>query len=145
MLQRALLWVYGQRNERYVEELIAYYYLLRNLDAIVNAHPAAAKTLDTASQGASLFLDPTGAQVGDQVQAEEGIAYADLDLNACVEPKQIHDVVGSYQRFDIFDLRVNRSRLGPSFYQEIEVDKGVDDLRSSPIDATDGEIQRLKT
>lgn len=42
---------------------------------------------------------------------EEGIAYADLDLNACVEPKQFHDVVGYYQRFDVFDLKVNRQRL----------------------------------
>lgn len=42
---------------------------------------------------------------------EEGIAYADLDLNACVEPKQFHDVVGYYQRFDVFDLKVNRERL----------------------------------
>lgn len=59
-----------------------------------------------------MFLDPTGAQVGDMVQGEEGIAYADLDLNQCVEPKQFHDVVGGYQRFDVFDLRVKRERLG---------------------------------
>lgn len=48
------------------------------------------------------------------MQGEEGIAYGDLDLNACVEPKQFHDVVGSgYQRYDIFDLKVDRSRQGP--------------------------------
>lgn len=82
-------------------------------DAIVKHTPSAAETLDNVTQGASLFLDPTGAQVGDQVQGEEGIAYADLDLNECVEPKQFHDVVGGYQRFDVFDLKVNRARLGP--------------------------------
>lgn len=78
------------------------------------------ETLDSLTQGASLFLDPAGAQVGEQVQGEEGIAYADLDLNACVEPKQFHDVVGYYQRYDIFDVRVNRSRQGPetAFQQE---------------------------
>ena len=113
-------------------------------DAIVNEHPAAAKTLDTATQGASLFLDPTGAQVGDQVQGEEGIAYGDLDLNACVEPKQIHDVVGSYQRFDIFDLKVNRRRLGPSSVQETELDTGVSDLRSSPSEALEGDALRSR-
>lgn len=38
-----------------------------------------------------MFLDPTGAQIGEQIQGEEGIAYADLDLNDCVAPKQFHD------------------------------------------------------
>jgi len=87
--------------------------------------------LDSATQGASSFLDPTGAQIGDEVQGAEGIAYADLDFNACVEPKQIHDLVGSYQRFDIFDLKVNRRRLGPTTAQEVELDTRFGDLRTS--------------
>jgi len=83
-------------------------------DILVRHSPSSAETLDNVTQGASLFLDPTGAQIGEQVQGEEGIAYADLDLNACVEPKQFHDVVGSgYQRYDIFDLKINRRKLGP--------------------------------
>ena len=59
-----------------------------------------------------MFLDPSGAQVGDVVQGDEGIAYADLDINACIEPKQFHDVVGYYQRYDVFDLKVDRRRHG---------------------------------
>ncbi|KAF2174050.1 hypothetical protein M409DRAFT_62217 [Zasmidium cellare ATCC 36951] len=81
-------------------------------DALTKTHPSALSTLQSLTQGASMFLDPTGAQVGDMVQGEEGIAYADLDLNQCVEPKQFHDVVGGYQRFDVFDLKVRRERLG---------------------------------
>ena len=69
-----------------------------------------------------MFLDPSGTQVGDMVQGEEGIAYGDLDLNACVEPKQFHDVVGAYQRFDVFDVKVNRRRLGPEKAFEADVD-----------------------
>ena len=90
---------------------------------MVKHAPSAAETIDSVTQGASLFLDPTGSQIGDQVQGEEGIAYADLDLNACVEPKQFHDVVGYYQRFDVFDLRVDRRRQGPetTFQSEIGV------------------------
>ena len=93
-------------------------------DEMVKHSPSMAGTLDSVTQGASLFLDPTGAQVGEHVQGEEGIAYADLDLNACVEPKQFHDVVGGYQRFDVFDLRVNRSRQGPesTFQAKLEVE-----------------------
>lgn len=84
-----------------------------------------APTLDSLTQGASLFLDPTGAQIGDSVQGEEGIAYADLDLNECVEPKQFHDVVGYYQRYDVFDLRVDRRRQGAeTVFQERVGDAG---------------------
>lgn len=71
-----------------------------------------------------MFLDPTGAVMpgfticeatGKEeerkfLRDEEGILYADLDLGLCVEGKQYHDVVGGYQRFDVFDLRVDRRR-----------------------------------
>jgi aliphatic nitrilase len=36
-----------------------------------------------------------------------------MDLHECVGPKQFHDVVGGYQRYDVFDLNVNRQRRGP--------------------------------
>lgn len=92
--------------------------------------PDAAETLDSVTQGASLFLDPTGAQVGDQVKGEEGIAYADLDLNACVEPKQFHDVVGYYQRYDVFDLKVNRRRQGPHTTFQSETNEDSNDVEN---------------
>jgi aliphatic nitrilase len=38
---------------------------------------------------------------------DEGMAYADIDLEKCIQPKQMHDILGHYNRFDIFDLRVN--------------------------------------
>jgi nitrilase len=81
-------------------------------DMIVSHAPSAAETLDSLTQGESCFIDPTGAQVGESVHGEEGIAYATLDLNECVEPKQFHDVVGHYQRFDVFDLKVDRRGRG---------------------------------
>jgi aliphatic nitrilase len=43
----------------------------------------------------------------------EGLLYCDIDTRACVEPKQFHDVVGYYNRFDVFQLTVNRTRLRP--------------------------------
>jgi nitrilase len=36
-----------------------------------------------------------------------------IDIAQCVEPKQFHDVVGYYKRFDVFDLKVTRKRLPP--------------------------------
>jgi nitrilase len=82
-------------------------------DMLVARDPAAADVLDATPRAASFFIDPTGDQIGDALCQEEGILYADIDLNRCVEPKQFHDVVGYYNRFDIFNLSVNRRRLAP--------------------------------
>jgi nitrilase len=82
-------------------------------DVLVSRDPTAAAVLDATPRAATFFLDPTGEQIGDALCEDEGILYADIDLNRCIEPKQFHDVVGYYNRFDIFDLRVNRRRLNP--------------------------------
>lgn len=64
------------------------------------------------ARGVSLVIDPFGDVVGD-VQRAEGILCRTVDLDDVLEPKQFHDVTGSYNRFDIFDLRVDRRRLRP--------------------------------
>jgi nitrilase len=48
----------------------------------------------------------------DMLQASEGVLFADLDLDTgpLVEGKQFHDLLGGYQRFDVFELRVDRTR-----------------------------------
>lgn len=82
-------------------------------DILVQSDPSCKDLLDTLQQGASLFLDPTGAQIGDEVKGREGIAYAEFDLSLCIEPKQFHDLVGGYQRHDVFRLSVDRRRHEP--------------------------------
>ena len=61
-------------------------------------------------------VDPTGTPLGDALCRDEGILYAKIDLARSVEPKQFHDVVGSYNRFDIFALTVNRSARRPATF-----------------------------
>jgi aliphatic nitrilase len=39
--------------------------------------------------------------------------YADIDLQKCIKPKQMHDILGNYNRFDIFDLKVNTKEQKP--------------------------------
>jgi aliphatic nitrilase len=63
-----------------------------------------------------VVLDPTGTPLGDALCRDEGILYADIDLAHSVEPKQFHDVVGSYNRSDIFTLSVNRSPRRPATF-----------------------------
>jgi aliphatic nitrilase len=59
------------------------------------------------------IIGPNGAVVGSPLIDEEGIVYADIDLNKCIQPKQMHDILGHYNRFDIFDLRVNTAPQRP--------------------------------
>ncbi|KAF4441565.1 aliphatic nitrilase [Fusarium austroafricanum] len=109
------------------------------IQTIAGGSPYLAKVLEHSQRGATQFLDPTGAplkgftidsQTGEAVatellQHEEGILYADLDIDDCIEGKQYHDVVGGYQRLDVFDLKVNRTRREPVTFTE-----GVDDESS---------------
>ncbi|MGD9922726.1 MAG: carbon-nitrogen hydrolase family protein [Pseudorhodoplanes sp.] len=87
-------------------------------DFFVSRDETVAEILDDTPRAASFFVDPTGEQISDALQNEEGIVYAKIDLNACVEPKQFHDVVGYYNRFDIFDLSVRRTRHRPATFIE---------------------------
>lgn len=96
------------------------------------------RTLEASPRGASLFLDPTGAllpgftidEEGNRkdvefLQHEEGILYADMNLEDCIEGKQYHDVVGGYQRYDVFDLKVRRERKDPvTFIDDFGPEKG---------------------
>lgn len=83
-------------------------------------------SLENSSRGVSMFLDPTGSPLpsftvdesGEHrpmefLQNKEDILYADMDLERCIEGKQYHDVVGGYQRLDVFQLQVNRDRKDP--------------------------------
>lgn len=79
--------------------------------------PRAAEVLEATPRAASFFVDPTGARIGEALH-DEGILYAQIDLDECVEPKQFHDVVGYYNRFDVFGLSVNRRRLGPATFSD---------------------------
>ncbi|HKE47290.1 MAG TPA: carbon-nitrogen hydrolase family protein [Rhodanobacteraceae bacterium] len=89
---------------------------------------AAAAVLEQTSMAGSYFLDPTGALIGEE-RLDEGIAYAELDLSLCVEPKRFHDVVAGYNRFDVFDLVVDRTRHAPIRFTE--VDSAPEHARSS--------------
>jgi aliphatic nitrilase len=46
---------------------------------------------------------------------EEGIIYADCDMEAIIRPKLRHDVAGHYGRFDVLSLNLNRSPSKPLF------------------------------
>lgn len=78
--------------------------------------PNARELLSRKNSAFSGVLGPDGNVVGDCLIDDEGIVYADIDLNLCVRQKQMHDILGNYNRFDIFDLKVNRTPLQPASF-----------------------------
>lgn len=98
------------------------------------------QTLQLSQRAATMFLDPTGTlkpgftvdsatgkrQETEYLQDREDILYADLDKGECIEGKQYHDVVGGYQRLDVFDLKVDRTRREPARFVEEVWDEGVE-------------------
>jgi aliphatic nitrilase len=75
--------------------------------------PDARARLERKSSAFSGVIGPDGRVTGDALVDDEGIVYADVDLNRCIQPKQMHDIIGHYNRFDIFDFRINRRSLTP--------------------------------
>jgi len=69
--------------------------------------------MDGAPRNPTMIMGPSGELKAPVLAAEEGIAYADIDLEDCVIPKQFHDLAGYMNRFDIFNLTVNRSTNDP--------------------------------
>lgn len=64
-------------------------------------------------RGASMIINPSGTIIAETTSEKDELLMADIDLQDCVVPKQFHDVVGYYNRFDIFDLKVDRTRRLP--------------------------------
>jgi len=77
------------------------------MDALKPDVPNIEELLTRKSSAFSGIIGPNGAVVGEPLIDDEGIVYADIDLEKCIQPKQMHDILGHYNRFDIFDLRVN--------------------------------------
>ncbi|MDV6167047.1 carbon-nitrogen hydrolase family protein [Flavobacterium sp. DG1-102-2] len=77
------------------------------IDVMKQDVPNAEELLTRKNSAFSGIIGPNGAVIGEPLIDVEGIVYADIDLSKCIQPKQMHDLLGHYNRFDIFDLRVN--------------------------------------
>jgi len=58
--------------------------------------------------GNSAILAPNGQILAGPLEAEEGIIYADIDLQQIIAAKRMFDVAGHYARPDVFTFNVNR-------------------------------------
>ncbi len=64
---------------------------------------------DPDCSGGSLIVSPNSRIIAGPMGAEDGILYAECNLEAGITMKLRHDFAGHYNRADIFQLHVNRS------------------------------------
>ena len=65
------------------------------------------------------IFGPDGRLISEPLIDDEGIVYGDIDLNKCIQPKQMHDIIGHYNRFDVFQLHVNRAPQPKIVFNEL--------------------------
>ncbi|MEL4455257.1 carbon-nitrogen hydrolase family protein [Lutimonas vermicola] len=58
--------------------------------------------------GNSAIIAPNGQFLAGPLEAEEGILYADIDLDQIIKAKRMFDVVGHYSRPDVFSFDVKK-------------------------------------
>jgi aliphatic nitrilase len=77
---------------------------------MLRAGPEAEKFLrDVDCCGGSVIVAPNGRVLAGPMGAEEGILYADCNLEIGVLAKLRHDFAGHYNRPDVFQVHVNRA------------------------------------
>jgi nitrilase len=83
------------------------------IHAMESVVPDARARLERKSSAFSGVIGPDGRVVGKPLIDDEGIVYADIDLTRCIQPKQMHDIVGHYNRFDVFHFSVDARPQAP--------------------------------
>lgn len=73
------------------------------------------------NQGNSLIVDPNGDILAGPLNAQEGILYADMDLDFLHGSKWNLDVAGHYARPDAFELTIRRGSTPIVKYKENEM------------------------
>jgi len=89
----------------------------KTVDIVSAKNTGLASYLNEVPNGISMVTNPNGETISDILQNEEGLLYCEIDISECVVPKQYHDVVGGYQRFDIFELKINNTPQNPITFE----------------------------
>jgi nitrilase len=69
-----------------------------------------ARSLVLKGNAVSGIINPYGKYIGGPLRGDEGIVYAEVDLEMMIDAKTLHDVTGHYNRFDVLSLRYNRKQ-----------------------------------
>jgi len=83
-----------------------------------------ARSLALKGNAVSGIVNPYGKYIGGPLRGDEGIVYADIDLEVMIDAKTLHDVVGHYNRFDVLSLQYIRKRPSPINFVDERVIEG---------------------
>ncbi|WP_025602683.1 carbon-nitrogen hydrolase family protein [Burkholderia sp. WSM2230] len=114
------------------------------VDRVAGDDAHARALLEREHSAFSGIFGPDGRLLTEPLIDREGIVYAEIDLSRCIQPKQMHDIVGHYNRFDIFNLTVDKRRQAPMQITGEAADKAPCEPRenaaASPATATSAAI-----
>lgn len=94
----------------------------RTLDKLSSLGEAQLRVITDSPQGVSMIVGPNGLPIAETSASEDTILTEQIDLAQCIVPKQFHDVVGYYNRFDVFELTVNRRRMSAATFNDEDTD-----------------------
>ena len=92
----------------------------RTIDEVSQGNSDVRSILNSAPPSASMILGPQGEPLAEPKVGGEGIVVADVDIALSIEQKQFHDIVGYYNRFDIFRLVLDQRPQPPMTVLAIE-------------------------
>lgn len=75
--------------------------------------PEKRRLLEGKNFALSGVFGPDGRAIGGPLIDEEGIVYAEIDLDDLIEPKLMHDITGHYNQFGVLSLNLNRTAQKP--------------------------------
>lgn len=75
--------------------------------------PEKLKWMEGTGSAVSAIYGPDGNCIGEPLIDQEGIVYADIDLEMSIAPKLFQDITGHYNRFDVLGLYLNREANRP--------------------------------
>lgn len=83
------------------------------IDQIAQGDETIESILRNAPEPVSLIVGPTGEVISEVLVGKEGMVEAEIDISESIILKQAHDIIGYYNRFDIFQLHVNKKPQVP--------------------------------
>lgn len=86
------------------------------IDALVSIGEEGLNVLRNSPRAPSMIINPRGAVIAETMADNDELLIANVNLQECVVPKQFHDLSGYYNRFDVFNFRLDRTRLAPVEY-----------------------------
>ncbi len=111
----------------------------RSIDLLCHT-PEQRQLFEGENYALTAVFGPDGRYVAGPLIDDEGIVYADIDLNALIAPKMMHDITGHYNQFSVLSLHLNRTPHRPLVESEEEERMNAERKDVEPV--TDDERER---